>query len=183
MSIVAAGRTSPKYRRRTGQQGSKSAPGRCVVRSGRCGPGPVAAGHLAPPASTTAAASSPPSVRPPHQPRPAMSGTTGFDYATMTISEDVVEQAEQCLRNIEAALAEAKCTFADVVRVRYLLPDRTYRTTGPGSTPGHTSSAPPTAHPADTNAPYPTRPPPGPNALSPGIARSNTACSAWRSRW
>ncbi|WP_260848721.1 Rid family hydrolase [Streptomyces sp. SLBN-118] len=53
-----------------------------------------------------------------------VSGTTGFDYATMTISEDVVEQAEQCLRNIEAALAEAKCTFADVVRVRYLLPDR-----------------------------------------------------------
>ncbi|MFD3505799.1 RidA family protein [Streptomyces sp. NPDC058678] len=51
------------------------------------------------------------------------SGTTGFDYATMTISDDAVEQAEQCLRNIEAALAEAKCTFADVVRVRYLLPD------------------------------------------------------------
>jgi hypothetical protein len=40
----------------------------------------------------------------------------------MTISDDVVEQAEQCLRNIEAALAEAKCTFADVMRVRYLLP-------------------------------------------------------------
>jgi len=53
-----------------------------------------------------------------------VSGTTGFDYATMTISDDVVEQAEQCLRNIEAALAEAKCTLADVVRVRYMLPDR-----------------------------------------------------------
>ncbi len=53
-----------------------------------------------------------------------VSGTTGFDYTTMTISDDVVEQAEQCLRNIEAALAEAECTFADVVRVRYLLPDR-----------------------------------------------------------
>jgi enamine deaminase RidA (YjgF/YER057c/UK114 family) len=53
-----------------------------------------------------------------------VSGTTGFDYATMTISEDVVEQAEQCLRNVETALAEADCTFADVVRVRYLLPDR-----------------------------------------------------------
>ncbi|WP_328748256.1 RidA family protein [Streptomyces sp. NBC_00285] len=53
-----------------------------------------------------------------------VSGTTGFDYATMTISDDVAEQAEQCLRNIGAALAEAKCTFADVVRVRYLLPDR-----------------------------------------------------------
>jgi len=53
-----------------------------------------------------------------------VSGTTGFDYATMTISDDVVEQAEQCLRNIEVALAEAGCTMADVVRVRYLLPDR-----------------------------------------------------------
>jgi enamine deaminase RidA (YjgF/YER057c/UK114 family) len=52
-----------------------------------------------------------------------VSGTTGFDYATMTISDDVAEQAEQCLRNIGAALAEAGCTFADVVRVRYMLPD------------------------------------------------------------
>ncbi|GAA0223342.1 hypothetical protein GCM10010492_21890 [Saccharothrix mutabilis subsp. mutabilis] len=53
-----------------------------------------------------------------------VSGTTGFDYATMTISGDVVTQAEQCLTNIGHALAEAGCTFADVVRVRYLLPDR-----------------------------------------------------------
>ncbi|HST82349.1 MAG TPA: RidA family protein [Kineosporiaceae bacterium] len=53
-----------------------------------------------------------------------VSGTTGFHYASMTISDDVVEQAEQCLSNIEAALTEAGCTFADVVRVRYLLPDR-----------------------------------------------------------
>jgi len=53
-----------------------------------------------------------------------VSGTTGFDYATMTISDDVVRQAEQALLNIEAALIEAGCGFADVVRVRYLLPDR-----------------------------------------------------------
>lgn len=53
-----------------------------------------------------------------------VSGTTGFDYATMTISDDVVEQAEQCLTNIEYALREAGFTWADVVRVRYLLPDR-----------------------------------------------------------
>ncbi len=53
-----------------------------------------------------------------------VSGTTGFDYATMTISDDVVEQAEQCLRNIESALAEAGCSLDDVVRVRYLLPAR-----------------------------------------------------------
>ncbi|MCM4076726.1 RidA family protein [Paractinoplanes hotanensis] len=53
-----------------------------------------------------------------------VSGTTGFDYSAMTIPDGVVEQAEQCLRNIEAALHEAGCTLADVVRVRYLLPDR-----------------------------------------------------------
>lgn len=53
-----------------------------------------------------------------------VSGTTGFDYTTMTISGDVVEQAEQCLDNIAAALAEAGCDFRDVVRVRYLLPAR-----------------------------------------------------------
>jgi enamine deaminase RidA (YjgF/YER057c/UK114 family) len=53
-----------------------------------------------------------------------VSGTTGFDYTTMSISPDVVEQAEQCLHNIGAALAEAGAGFADVVRVRYLLPDR-----------------------------------------------------------
>jgi enamine deaminase RidA (YjgF/YER057c/UK114 family) len=51
-----------------------------------------------------------------------VSGTTGFDYRTMTISSDVVEQAEQCLSNIEQALAEAGSQLADVVRVRYILP-------------------------------------------------------------
>ncbi|MEV6306213.1 RidA family protein [Actinoplanes sp. NPDC051861] len=52
-----------------------------------------------------------------------VSGTTGFDYTSMTISTDVAEQAEQCLKNIQAALAEAGGSIADVVRVRYLLPD------------------------------------------------------------
>lgn len=52
-----------------------------------------------------------------------VSGTTGFDYATMTIDDDVVAQAAQCIRNIDAALRESGCTLADVVRVRYLLPD------------------------------------------------------------
>ncbi len=53
-----------------------------------------------------------------------VSGTTGFDYPTMAISPDAAEQAEQALRNIGAALAEAGASFADVVRVRYILPDR-----------------------------------------------------------
>ena len=52
-----------------------------------------------------------------------VSGTTGFDYATMTISEDVVQQTEQCLRNIEAALGEAGSSLRDVVRVTYIVPD------------------------------------------------------------
>lgn len=51
-----------------------------------------------------------------------VSGTTGFDYSTMTISDDVVQQAEQCLRNIAAALGEAGASMSDVVRVTYLLP-------------------------------------------------------------
>jgi enamine deaminase RidA (YjgF/YER057c/UK114 family) len=53
-----------------------------------------------------------------------VSGTTGFDYRTMTISDDVVEQAGQAVRNIAEALDAAGAAFADVVRVRYLLPDR-----------------------------------------------------------
>jgi enamine deaminase RidA (YjgF/YER057c/UK114 family) len=52
-----------------------------------------------------------------------VSGTTGFDYATMEISPDVREQAAQTLRNIARALAEAGSSLADVVRVRYILPD------------------------------------------------------------
>ena len=51
-----------------------------------------------------------------------VSGTTGFDYASGEIADDVVSQCERCLDNIEAALTEAGCTLMDVVRVRYLLP-------------------------------------------------------------
>jgi enamine deaminase RidA (YjgF/YER057c/UK114 family) len=52
-----------------------------------------------------------------------VSGTTGFDHSTMAIASDVVAQCVQALSNISAALAEAGATPADVVRVRYLLPD------------------------------------------------------------
>ena len=52
-----------------------------------------------------------------------VAGTTGFDYARMTIADDPAEQARQALRNIEAALAEAGAVLGDVVRVRYYLPD------------------------------------------------------------
>jgi enamine deaminase RidA (YjgF/YER057c/UK114 family) len=52
-----------------------------------------------------------------------VSGTTGFDYAAGTISEDVAEQAEQTLNNIAAALTEAGASFADIVRANYVLPN------------------------------------------------------------
>jgi len=52
-----------------------------------------------------------------------VSGTSGFDYATMTIAELVEEQAEQCLKNIEWALLQAGSSLRDVVRVTYVLPD------------------------------------------------------------
>ena len=51
-----------------------------------------------------------------------VSGTTGFDYTTMTIPDSVEAQTEQCLRNIASALEAAQATMADVVRVTYVLP-------------------------------------------------------------
>jgi enamine deaminase RidA (YjgF/YER057c/UK114 family) len=52
-----------------------------------------------------------------------VSGTTGFDYSTMTIADDVVLQAEQCFKNIEAALRQAESHLQDVVRIHYILPN------------------------------------------------------------
>jgi enamine deaminase RidA (YjgF/YER057c/UK114 family) len=51
-----------------------------------------------------------------------VSGTTGFDYESMSISDDLPEQAEQCLKNIQSALRQAEADLADVVRVTYILP-------------------------------------------------------------
>ena len=51
-----------------------------------------------------------------------VSGTTGFDYATMTIADDIVEQTEQCLKNIADALQQAGSRLEDVVRATYILP-------------------------------------------------------------
>jgi enamine deaminase RidA (YjgF/YER057c/UK114 family) len=52
-----------------------------------------------------------------------VSGTTGFDYSDMSISEDLLTQTEQCLLNIESALQQAGASLRDVVRVTYVLPD------------------------------------------------------------
>lgn len=55
-----------------------------------------------------------------------VSGTTGFDYATMTISDDLVTQTRQVFANIAKALAQAGATLDDVVRVNYYLTEREY---------------------------------------------------------
>ena len=52
-----------------------------------------------------------------------VSGTTGFDYSTMSIAPGLLDQTEQCLKNIEAALKQAGSSLADVVRVTYILPE------------------------------------------------------------
>ena len=53
-----------------------------------------------------------------------VSGTTGYDYSSMSISEKAIEQAEQCFRNIEAALLEAGSSLDQIVRVHYIFPDK-----------------------------------------------------------
>jgi enamine deaminase RidA (YjgF/YER057c/UK114 family) len=52
-----------------------------------------------------------------------VSGTTGFDYSTMTIPEGLEAQTQQCLENIAKALEQAGSSIADVVRVTYVLPN------------------------------------------------------------
>ena len=52
-----------------------------------------------------------------------VSGTTGYDYETMTISETIEEQTAQCFKNIMAALAKADAEITDVVRVLYIVPN------------------------------------------------------------
>lgn len=53
-----------------------------------------------------------------------VSGTTGYDYEQMTLSDDLLEQAHQCFKNIEKALNEAGSHFDQVVRVRYIFPNK-----------------------------------------------------------
>ena len=55
-----------------------------------------------------------------------VSGTTGYDYATMTLPEDAAEQARNIFRTLEAVLAEAGSSLARVVRAQYFVTDRSY---------------------------------------------------------
>ena len=52
-----------------------------------------------------------------------MSGTTGYNYETMSISDDVAEQTKQAIENIKAALAKAEASLEDVVKIVYIYPN------------------------------------------------------------
>ncbi len=52
-----------------------------------------------------------------------VSGTTGYDYATMTMPGDVAAQAENCLATIEGVLRDAGFAMADIVRATYYIVD------------------------------------------------------------
>ena len=52
-----------------------------------------------------------------------IAGTTGYDYATMTMPSDVMSQSRNCFKTIEAALKEAGFAMADIVRATYYITD------------------------------------------------------------
>ncbi len=56
-----------------------------------------------------------------------VSGTTGYNYATMTMPDSVEEQTRNCLSTIRAALEEGGFAMADVVRAHYYITDAAYR--------------------------------------------------------
>ena len=55
-----------------------------------------------------------------------VSGTTGYDYATMTMPEGAAAQTRQALATIRASLEEAGFAMEDVVRARYVVADRAH---------------------------------------------------------
>lgn len=61
-----------------------------------------------------------------HEDTVYVSGTTGYDYATMTMPESVGEQAKNALQTIDTALKEAGSSIKDTVRVTYYVGDRSY---------------------------------------------------------
>ncbi|MGO4735343.1 RidA family protein [Bosea sp. 2KB_26] len=55
-----------------------------------------------------------------------VSGTTGYDYVTMTMPEDPAEQARNIFRTLDAVLTEAGSALSNVVRAQYFVTDRSY---------------------------------------------------------
>jgi enamine deaminase RidA (YjgF/YER057c/UK114 family) len=52
-----------------------------------------------------------------------VAGTTGYDYATMTMPSDVTDQTRNCFKTIEAALKDGSFAMADIVRATYYVID------------------------------------------------------------
>ena len=52
-----------------------------------------------------------------------VAGTTGYDYRTMTMPDDVTSQSRNCFRTIEAALKEGGFAMTDIVRATYYITD------------------------------------------------------------
>ena len=52
-----------------------------------------------------------------------VAGTTGYDYTTMIMPDDVTSQSRNCFKTIEAALKEAGFAMADIVRATYYITD------------------------------------------------------------
>src|SRR5215510_9084885 len=53
-----------------------------------------------------------------------VAGTTGYDYTTMKLPDDVAAQTRNCFKTIEKTLNEAGFALADVVRATYYITDR-----------------------------------------------------------
>ena len=56
-----------------------------------------------------------------------VAGTTGYDYATMTMSDSALDQARAAFATIARTLAEAGFGLSDVVRVRYIITEARFR--------------------------------------------------------
>jgi enamine deaminase RidA (YjgF/YER057c/UK114 family) len=54
-----------------------------------------------------------------------VSGTTGYDYATMTMPADITSQTRNCFKTIETALKDGGFAMADIVRAVYYVTDLT----------------------------------------------------------
>jgi len=55
-----------------------------------------------------------------------VAGTTGYDYANMTMPDDVADQTRNCLETIKGALAEGGLALEDVVRANYIITESEY---------------------------------------------------------
>ena len=55
-----------------------------------------------------------------------VAGTTGYDYATMTMPADVTSQTRNCFKTIGEALKDGGFAMADIVRATYYVTDASH---------------------------------------------------------